>query len=108
MPERLATEDVFRLAEDLGVSIAEACDRAQINRATPTRWKHGTVPQPHVLSRLRFAVVEIARERGHLPTSGWFDPVRMAAFLDDLSTARTALARMEVSLREWLAELGAQ
>ena len=106
MLDRLTTEDVFQLARDLGVSMAAACDRAGVNRSTPTRWKHGTKPQPHVLSRLRVAVVAIAREQGGLPETPIFDPVRLARFLEDMRLAREALSRMEAEMAEWLGTLG--
>lgn len=58
---------LYDLAARLGVGIGEACDRAGIARSTPPRWKSGTTPRPQQATRLRQAVLAIARERGTLP-----------------------------------------
>jgi hypothetical protein len=55
------------LAAECGVGIGEACDRAGIARSTPPRWKAGTRARPAQVTRLRQAILAIARERGSMP-----------------------------------------
>lgn len=61
------TAGVYDLADRCGVGIGEACTLAGIASSTPPRWRRGHKPQTSQLSRLRVAIIEIARERGTLP-----------------------------------------
>ena len=73
-------------AERLGVGLAEACDRAGIDRANPYRWRKGTAPQAQTLRRFEAAVSRIASERGTAA------PTDAAA---DIAQIREALDRLE-------------
>lgn len=97
------SEQVDRLygkAEALGVGIGEACDRAGLARSTPSRWRAGTTPRPHLVARLDAAISAIARERGTdcpsdaQPPPG--DPTAVAR--DEIETIQRALGRLAAAL----------
>jgi hypothetical protein len=90
---------VYALAARFGVGIGEACDRAGIDRSTPPRWRKGTQPRPQQVSRLRHAIMDLARERGH-PVNEVLAGLGIApdgSTLVDLQIIREAVDRLEVA-----------
>lgn len=55
---------LFELAEESGVSMADACSVARIHRSTPLRWRSGKVrPAPWKIRDLRKAIIALAKIR---------------------------------------------
>lgn len=92
-----AAADLYALAARLGVGLGTACVRAGVARSTPSRWRKGTQPRPHLVARLRAAILDLAAERGTLPRpEASTDSV--ARF--EIAVMRASLARLEASLAE--------
>lgn len=97
---RTIQHDIYALAARLGVGIGEACDRAGIARSTPPRWSNGAEPRPAQVTRMRRAVIEIARERGVVVRESVEMPIDdvSAAVMADLTIIREAADRIEAAL----------
>lgn len=98
-PRSTAVRALYDLAAMYGVGIGEACDRAGIARSSPPRWKRGTVPRANQLTKLRQAILALAKERGALP--GGVNPGAAEAnllLLADVQTIIAAAKRLESAL----------
>lgn len=94
--------NLYALAARLGIGMGEACDRINMARSTPSRWKNGTTPRPQQLARMRRAILEVAVERGIIPGAeidgGSYDVVNRDAMLSALAAARDVVTRLEIGL----------
>lgn len=97
---RTIQHDIYAFAARMGVGIGEACDRAGIARSTPPRWSNGTEPRPAQVTKMRKAVIDIARERGAVIHESEELPVDdlSAAVMADLTIIREAADRIEATL----------
>lgn len=87
-------ERLYSLARECGVSLGEACDRAGIARSTPSRWRRGSEPHGHLLSRLDAAIRALACEKGTQHVAG--DSAEPTA--DQRSVIRSELRRARRSI----------
>lgn len=88
--------EVILKAENLGVGLAEACDRAGIDRSCPYRWLNGRGARPHTVRRLEIAISEIAGERGTDQAGGHVDA---GTAMREIAAIRVSLNKLASAIR---------